>query len=162
MKQRLAYLTLSFMIFLSSCKVGPVPIDYGKDMCHYCWMTIVDKGHAAELVSQTGKAFKFDAIECMINHLGDEPDAVFELNLVNTLDGDGSLIDAETATYLRSEQIPSPMGAYLSAFDTEQEAQLVQRDHGGDIYSWTELLEAFDEIDAAMELGSFDVEQTDE
>ena len=32
-------------------------------------MTIVDKVHAAEIVTQKGKVYKFDATECMINFM---------------------------------------------------------------------------------------------
>ena len=55
---------------LSACTPAPKPIEYGSDMCHYCKMTIMDKQHAAELVTDKGKVFPFDAIECMIHYLG--------------------------------------------------------------------------------------------
>ena len=32
-------------------------------------MTIVDKLHAAEIVTKKGKVYKFDATECMINYI---------------------------------------------------------------------------------------------
>ena len=52
-----------------------------------------------------------------------------------------ALIDATPATFLISENIPSPMGAYLSAFENLSDAEKIQADtdsqefinHVGDI-----------------------------
>ena len=51
-----------FLLLTSSCNVGPQPISYGSDGCHFCSMTIVDRQHAAEIVTDKGKGFKFDRI----------------------------------------------------------------------------------------------------
>ena len=61
-----AIVTILFLS-LAACTVAPVPINFGSDGCHFCKMTIVDKQHAAELVTSKGKAYKYDAIECMID-----------------------------------------------------------------------------------------------
>src|SRR6056297_445306 len=118
MKKRLAI----FIVLIGSlgCTVAPKPIDYGHVGCHYCSMTIVDKQHAAQLVTKKGKVFNFDAIECMMNHLKDEGESTMALFLVNDFDRPGELVDAKKATYLVSENIPSPMGALLSAFSEQQ------------------------------------------
>ena len=57
---------LLIILILVGCKVDPNPIEYGADACHFCSMTIVDRQHAAEFVTKKGKAFKFDATECMM------------------------------------------------------------------------------------------------
>tara|TARA_R110002049_G_scaffold308273_1_gene511561 strand:- start:388 stop:624 length:237 start_codon:yes stop_codon:yes gene_type:complete len=54
-----------------------------------------------------------------------------------------ALIDATKATFLISENIPSPMGAFLSAFKTEEDAQNMQTKKSGTLYSWEELLAYF-------------------
>ena len=59
-------------VLLVSCNVSPQHIEYGTDACHYCNMTIVDRQHAAQLVTTKGKAFKYDAIECMVHSLQNE------------------------------------------------------------------------------------------
>ena len=128
-------LALSF----GSCEIGPKPINYGEDGCEYCKMTIVDKQHAAELVTSKGKVHKFDAIECMINYRKDHKDIQYALYLVNDFSNPGELVDATMATFLISENISSPMGANLSAFYAEAAANEVQASHGGEIYDWHEI-----------------------
>lgn len=122
-------------MFTFSCSIEQEKINYGKEGCHFCKMTIVDNQHAAELVTSKGKAYKFDAIECMINYMHkNETDA--SLLFVCNYSNPGTLIPANTATFLISNEIPSPMGAFLSAFSSEQEAQSVQKEKTGSIFTW--------------------------
>ena len=134
------YLAFLFIIMLVSCNVSPKPIDYGNDGCHYCKMTIVDKLHAAEIVTTKGKVYKFDATECMINFMDEFETSEIELYLSNNYTEPGELIDATKATFLISKNVPSPMGAFLSAFKEETEAKQVQSEKDGTLYNWEELL----------------------
>lgn len=125
---------------LSSCNLGPEEIVYGTDGCHYCNMTIVDRQHASQIVTTKGKAFKFDAIECMVHSLKEEVDpATVKLYLINNFENPGELIDATTATYLVSKNIPSPMGAYLSGFEDVDTAEETMDKHQGELYNWKEI-----------------------
>lgn len=142
MKEHKLSLLLIFMC-LAGCNVGPKPIDYGHVACHYCSMTIVDKQHAAQLVTTKGKVFNFDAVECMMNQLKDWDESTIALFLANDFDRPGELIDATKATYLISDNIPSPMGAYLSAFDEEGAARHALDANGGELLSWNELKQQY-------------------
>lgn len=133
-------LLLSFLVF--ACATEPQPIHYGEDNCAYCKMTIVDKQHAAELVTNKGRVYKFDAIECMLNYTDDAGgQEAFAHLLVNDYFDPGILLPAQDAFYLISEAVPSPMGAYLSGFQNEQVAQELRQEKGGAVYSWESLLE---------------------
>ena len=133
----------SLLLIFSSCNIQPQEIEYGKDACHFCRMNIVDRQHAAELVTKKGKAFKFDAIECMVNHLNQTDTTQVGLLLITNYNSPGSLISAKTATYIISENIPSPMGEYLSGVPTKEEALALQNSKEGILYSWNELLNHF-------------------
>ncbi len=128
-----------FLMLVTSCNVGPKPIAYGSDGCHFCRMTIVDRQHAAEIVTDKGKAFKFDSSECMMNHLKDIDQKQVALYLVNDYNQPGELINATKATYLISERIPSPMGEFLTAFKTEQAAVDALMTYEGDLLTWEQL-----------------------
>ena len=130
-------------MMLSGCQISPKPIDYGHESCQFCKMTIVDKLHAAEIVTTKGKVYKFDSSECMIHFLGDFDASTIKLYLSNNYSEPGTLIDATQATFLISENIPSPMGANLSAFKSETEAENLQKEKSGKLYSWEELLNHF-------------------
>lgn len=136
------YVLFIFLIF-SGCNVSPQPIDYGNESCHFCRMTIVDKQHGAEIVTKKGKAYKFDSTECMINFLDDFDNTSIALFLSNNYTNPEELIDVTKATFLISDQIPSPMGANLSAFKNNEDAEKMKNEKGGNLYSWEELLNHF-------------------
>jgi copper chaperone NosL len=126
---------------MTCCNTNPQPIEYGVDGCHFCTMTIVDRLHAAELVTTKGKIYKFDASECMIHYMQDSDPSQIKHFLSNNYLKAGELIDATRATFLISDKIPSPMGASLSAFKTHEEALSVKKEKGGTLYSWSALLD---------------------
>lgn len=138
-------LLLILILGMQSCSISPKPISYGNDVCQYCSMTIVDAQHAAELVTTKGKVFKFDAVECMLNYKLQASDTEMALHVCNDYSDPGELIEAETATFLISEGIPSPMGAFLTAFGSEEAAKEAQKIHGGILYSWITLNEHWDD-----------------
>ncbi|WP_136481472.1 nitrous oxide reductase accessory protein NosL [Cognatitamlana onchidii] len=137
------YSILALLLVSVGCNVSPKPIDYGNDSCHFCKMTIVDKVHAAEIVTKKGKVYKFDATECMIHFMDEFDTKQIQLYLSNNFLEPEAFIDATKATFLISKNIPSPMGAFLSAFKTPEEAQNMQEQKDGKIYSWKTLLAHF-------------------
>lgn len=141
MKKGIALVVIG--ILLTSCNVKPQEINYGEDACHYCSMTIVDRQHSAELVTDKGKAFKFDAIECMIHHL-EETTTPMAFYLVADYFKPGEFIDANNATFIISPNIPSPMRANLSAIKLKEKAISLQAEKGGSLYTWDELLTYFE------------------
>jgi len=124
------------LLFLASCKVEPEEINYGKDGCNFCSMTIVDNQHAAELVTAKGKVYKYDAIECLINDLKTRNSTEVGMLLVNDYSNPGDLISADSATFLISQGVPSPMGAFLSGFSNKADAEAVKSESGGELFDW--------------------------
>jgi copper chaperone NosL len=133
------FIGIALLLLTFSCKVEPAAIEYGKDQCSFCVMNIVDKTHAAQYVTNKGKQFKFDAIECLVNDLSEKNEADLAIILVANYDNPGEMIDAKTATFLISKAIKSPMGANLSALATSEKALELQQKHSGEIYTWAAL-----------------------
>ena len=106
-------------------------------------MIIKDKLHTATAVHINGKTYEFDAIECMINFLKTNKEEDFTRLQVANYSGSGDLIDARSATYLKSEAIPSPMGADISAFKSKKEALKADPESNDNVYSWEEIKARF-------------------
>jgi len=131
---------LGSIILLTACSIEPKKINYGEDHCHYCDMTIVDKTHVSEYVTNKGKSFKFDAIECMIHEINQKNNLNnLAFVLVANFNKPGELIDARNATYLVSKEIKSPMGANLSAFNSKEQGLAAQKKYGGELYNWSQM-----------------------
>ena len=130
---------LILLLLLASCAIEPQPINYGKDACHFCKMNIVDSQHAAQFVTEKGKCYKFDAIECMLNQMKEFDEAPIALHLITDYSTPGELTDATKCTYLISEAIPSPMGAFLSGFSSQEKAISTHTEVGGELLDWKQL-----------------------
>ena len=141
MRLKLSIIVVVFSLLLTvSCKVEPKEINYGQDHCVHCDMTVVDKSHSAEYVTKKGKAYMFDAVECMVMKVNqDKNEDQMEFLLVADYANPGELVDAKTATFLISEKIKSPMGANLSAFSSKESAEKFLKENGGKLFTWDQL-----------------------
>ncbi|MCO6485501.1 MAG: nitrous oxide reductase accessory protein NosL [Saprospiraceae bacterium] len=124
-----------------ACDSTPRDIDYGSDMCVYCKMSIVDQQHAARAVSDKGKVFMFDAIECLVPFIASQEGSSWKSLEVNDYDKPGTLIPAESSYYLISRSLPSPMGAFLNGFASRERALEMQKTHEGQVYAWDDLIQ---------------------
>lgn len=122
--------------WLSSCNTEPPKINFGKDLCDFCKMTVMDKKFGAVLVNSKGKAVKFDSGECMINYLKTDKDFVPAQYLIINYENPSELIDAEKAFYLQGGNVNSPMGGNLAAFKTREAAEKFQQELKGDLILW--------------------------
>lgn len=137
-------LSLILMVFvLYSCTTEPEPLNFGKDACEHCKMTIMDHKFGAEIITAKGKIFKFDAAECMADFIKADPqklnDPANRLLTVNVA-LPGTLIDARTAFFLNDKAFKSPMGANIAAFTSRQLAENNLQNPDGVIFTWDEFL----------------------
>lgn len=130
-------------LMMIGCRPQPQTIQYGMDSCSYCSMTIVEKQYGSEMVTQKGKVHKYDAIECLLRDMQERDDSEIALYLVNTYNSPMKLQDATQRTYLVSTLLPSPMGANLTAFDSEAQAKELQTELGGHVYDWNAIRAKF-------------------
>ena len=131
------------LVLLTSCNRGPEPLNFGTDECSHCRMTIMDEKYGAEIVTGKGKVYKYDAMECLINgavEIGLDKDGSNTIYVIDTSQP-GKLIPALGAYYLISEELHSPMGAGLSAFESETSAREYRNKYGGEIYNFEQVKE---------------------
>jgi copper chaperone NosL len=123
-----------------SCQSKPEPILYGEDECDNCKMTISDPKYGAELITDKGKIFKFDSIECLADYSTKVESGTIGSMWVADFSNPENLINALDALYLKSDRLRSPMGLNLSAFNNSPELEKVINEFGGDRISWTDLI----------------------
>lgn len=137
-QQHLHFWLLLLLIGLWSCQSGPKPIDYGNALCAHCKMTIADPKFGAELVTDKGKVYMFDATECMIAYM-EEHNMTAASPYVIAYDQPGHLIPATSATFLLSPDQPSPMGAFLSAYKDAGKAKARATHPEAQLLKWEEV-----------------------
>lgn len=116
MKKSLVFLTLVLLLLSACINQEPKEVNLHTDECAYCKMVISDQQFASQLVSDKGKSYPFDSIECMAAYAFQTPDVAENAKYYAadyTQRGEWLLID--NADIYHAESVPSPMGLSLFA-----------------------------------------------
>ena len=141
--RRIIVLLFILSSIISGCGTEPENIEFGFDQCTFCEMTIVDQTHACILVTSKGKSLKFDAIECMIRYVKRGNVVEYKHMLVTDYLNAGKMIDVQNAAYIISAQIPSPMGANLSAIEKDRNISEFTDSMSVERLNWKQVYEKF-------------------
>ncbi|GLR17605.1 nitrous oxide reductase accessory protein NosL [Portibacter lacus] len=136
---RLIPIAIGLLLF-AACNVEPVAIEYNHDECAYCKMKISDVRFGAEMVTKKGKIFKFDSAECLIRSYNENSDQQYAHVIVSDYSRPHTLIDALPASFLISDQIPSPMGGNLSAYEDADNANKILKQKGGELFTFDQIV----------------------
>lgn len=139
MKKLVTYVGL-LILTLSACSQKPEEIHLNSDQCAHCKMMITEPQFASQAVSDKGKAFKFDAVECLLEFYKSEPEKLQDAKLwVRNYEYPGEWLDATQAVYVVSDEIQSPMGASLLALSDLKAAEEHIMEVPGRILDWQQL-----------------------
>jgi copper chaperone NosL len=138
-------LILLFVILFVSCSQNPESLVYGTDVCHFCKMTLVDKKFGAELVTNKGKVYKFDDVNCLLNfyNSGQEDEQGYKHKLVIDYLNPEKFVDATEAFYLKSSEIRSPMNSQVAAFSSKKDMDQYKKSWNGIYLAWGEVVTQF-------------------
>lgn len=107
---------LAIAAILAACTPGASVIHYGHDDCAYCRMVISDPRYGAQLVTTTGKVYRFDSIECLASYYRQAHERGTVRSVwVSDYAHPGTFMAAEEARYQRAPGVASPMGKGIIA-----------------------------------------------
>lgn len=147
MKNYIFFLTLfSALVMTISVQAcgnsdGPKPINYGKDQCVHCKMTISDPRFGCQLITKKGRVYNFDDALCIVDYvkagqLSREDVANYYLP---DYSNNNNLLPVENVYLLKSERLRSPMRGDVAAFANEADLKKAHEALGGEIITWEDL-----------------------
>ena len=132
-------LALALGLLLAACgqevESGAPEINYGRDICIECGMIIDDPRFAAAYRSVDGVEKTFDDLGGLIIHARAAQELEGARVWVSDFD-EQTLIDADTAHYVPTLGVVSPMGHGIIAFADRGQAEEVAADLGGEVIGW--------------------------
>ncbi len=108
------------------------------DACASCKMAISQPRYAAQAVDKEGNAYKFDDIGCMLRYLREHQLPRARIYVMDYLAQ--QWLEAESAIFIRSEAIESPMASGLAAFRDQPSARQFLKNRSGQVFVFAELI----------------------
>lgn len=133
-------LSVVALFVLISCSKEVQPINYNKDECAHCMMIITDPKFGSELVTDKGKVYKFDSIECMADYVSVDRGFAAETLWISDYANPNTLTDAKTAFYIVSSKMESPMSMNIGGFKNESDMEKIFITMGGQKMNWKDVL----------------------
>lgn len=144
---RCAAIALMLMLLLAACNnepTWPQPADirYGETICAECGMIISQPKYAASFAYAESegryKSLAFDDIGDMIVYMRKHPELAPVGIWVHDYETE-EWIEAQSATYVKSDAIRSPMGSGVAAFVDPAAAERFAADMNGVVLDWDHL-----------------------
>ena len=139
----LAIFHLSFFIFLAGCvgqsaEVKPPEIVYNEDICEACGMLISEARFASATVDVDGTPHKFDDIGDLVDYYASHSAAQVKAYFVHDYTSQ-QWIRAETATFIVSPKIMTPMMHGIAAFADKSAAEAMAQQLGVKVLDFAQL-----------------------
>lgn len=118
------------LFFVNGCTLKQKPIKRGEP-CAHCRMPISDLKFANEVITKKGKIYFFDDIICASNMIkkGDIDSNNIQDIFVSNFYAQDELLNIKTATFLKCENLKSPMNGNIAAFKTKEDMNKAAKEY---------------------------------
>ena len=124
---------ISLGIFFSCSQKGPEKINFGKDQCELCKMGIEDPKFATELITEKGRIYKFDDLNCMQSYATENASVIGKARLFVPDFISKELFHLEKAILITGGAVKSPMNGNVAAFKEKNQAEKTAQQLGASI-----------------------------
>jgi copper chaperone NosL len=125
---------------LAACGTADPHMAYdGSESCDFCRMAITDPRFGAQLVTTTGKTYRFDSVECLASYYAQAAPGDVRALWVSDFAHPGSFVSAQEARFVRARGPQgSPMGLGLAAFGATSDDAQLRREYG-ELLDWSDV-----------------------
>ena len=127
------------MTLITCMNIKPDPIILNVDSCDHCKMKISDLRFSSELITSKGRIYKFDDLKCLLEYENQNSNIKFTHQLISNFNAPKNLLDANQSFYIVHEELRSPMGGNIAAFQNENSAKVEAAKYQTKVKTWTEI-----------------------
>lgn len=120
----------------------PAEIAFGSAVCDHCHMTIAEQRFSAQLVTTRHRTRLFDDAGCLAAFVasGEVPREQIHSLWVSDYLEPGTLLPADSALFVRSDSLQTPMNSHVVAVGRRAAADSLARASSGVTLTWAEVL----------------------
>ncbi len=137
-KSKSLLFVLSMSVILSACGKKEAKIEYGKVDCDFCKMKLMDNKFGVLMISDKGRNFHFDDINCFKRFQEENYISSKEIH-ISCIDKPGELVPIETAYFIHSDNIKTPMASGIVAYSSEEIANKTAKELQSNILKWDDI-----------------------
>jgi len=129
-------------IVTSGCSApAPVSFHYDSDACDHCRMTISQPAFAAQIVTRTGKVFRFDDPACLAAFTASDRIPARDVHSIwaNDYAHPDVRVQVDDAVFVVSDGIRAPMNGQIAVFASRDDARALAARLGGRLASWADV-----------------------
>lgn len=138
---RIIFFMLFTTVIVISCKVEPRSINFGHDDCEFCKMKLMDERFGAQLVTDKGRIYMFDDVNCMVEFMDSDEGKrhLYAYELIVDYSNPGELLDVHYTFFLKTDEIRTPMNSKIIALPNRETQEEFKADIGGILLGWGEI-----------------------
>jgi copper chaperone NosL len=121
---------------------GPPTVRYGKEECGHCRMIVNDDRFAAAARTPSGDSLKYDDVCCLVDHAAADPGRIARKWVRGYRSGRWH--EADAVYFVFGPKLQTPMGSGLAAVETQEEADALAAEWGGQVLRFPELKDFLD------------------
>lgn len=128
-------------VIVISCKVEPRSINFGHDDCEFCKMKLMDERFGAQLVTDKGRIYMFDDVNCMVEFMDSDEGKRhhYAYELIVDYSNPGELLDVHYTFFLKTDEIRTPMNSKIIALPNRETQEEFKAAIGGILLGWGEI-----------------------
>ena len=129
------------LLLLIGCTVEPRPINFGHDDCELCKMKLMDERFGAQLVTDKGRIYMFDDVNCMVMFMDSDEGKrhQYAYELVVDYSNPGELLDVHYTYFLKTDKVRTPMNSSVISLPDEKTANDYRAEFNGIRQVWGEV-----------------------
>lgn len=122
---------------------GPRELALDRDACAHCHMIVSDARFGGELVTRHGRVLVFDDAGCLATFVREEPEQAARAHSLWVVDflEPGGLLPADSAVYLETDRLRTPMNFQLLAARPGPSADSLAETLGAARRTWAQVLD---------------------
>jgi len=136
-------LVLATLVVAGCGAPPPRELALDRDTCAHCHMIVSDARFGGELVTNRGRVLVFDDAGCLASFLREDPKQAARAHSLWVVDflEPGRLLPADSAVYLETDRLRSPMSFQLLAARPGASADSLAEALGASRRTWAQVLD---------------------
>lgn len=127
------------VLFFVACNTTePELVKLNVDNCEHCKMTIADLKFSSELITDKGRIYKFDDLQCLLSYKKEKSISTATYFVADYFNP-RNFVKTDKAFFVSGEKVQSPMNGNIAGFAKKEDAEKFASEKSGILTDWGQI-----------------------